>query len=81
MSHQVSQSSLVQKESTESDAGTMKMMTNLDVEEAKAPEIVIKASDLEKVQKATHLSRTAAIELIQNANGDIKQALRNFVKE
>ena len=59
----------------------MKAMTQLNVEEEKKPEIIIKASDLQIVQNATHLSRQAAIDLIQNANGDIKQSLKNYVNQ
>lgn len=81
MSHQVAESSLAQKETTESDAGAVQAMSQLKVVEEVRPEIVIKSSDLQIVEKAAHLSRQAAIELIQNANGDIKQALKNYVNQ
>jgi NACalpha-BTF3-like transcription factor len=79
MSHQVDQNSVLQRESTESDAGSVKMMSQLQLEEEKKPEVVIKASDLKVVQQVTHLDRAAAIELISNADGNIKNALRNYV--
>jgi NACalpha-BTF3-like transcription factor len=79
MSHEVDQKSVLQRESTESDAGSEKMMSQLQLEEEKKPEVVIKASDLKIVQQFAHLDRAGAIELISNADGDIKQALRNYV--
>ena len=33
------------------------------------------------VMNATHLTRAAAIELIQNADGDIKKALKDYVNQ
>ena len=78
MSHQVAQSSLIQKESTESDAGAVKDISHLPVEEEKE-KVVIKASDLKMVMDATHLPRNTASALIEGAEGDIKKALKAYV--
>jgi NACalpha-BTF3-like transcription factor len=81
MSHQVAESSVLKKESTEIDVEAVQAMKQIQVEEETKPEIVIKATDLNIVIAATHLSRNNAIELIQNAEGDIKGALRDYVKK
>ena len=52
-----------------------------DHAEEKKPNIVIKASDLDMVQKECNLQRQDAIELIQKANGDIKAALKLYLTE
>lgn len=82
MSHQVEQSSLISKENHESDAGAVKAMQALKDQNAeKKPEIIIKSPDLTLVMDATHLSRNAAIDLIESTNGDIKEALRKYVNQ
>ena len=82
MSHQVEQQALIQKESNETDAGALKAMKALQQQgEVKHPEIVIKDSDIKLVIETTHLSRNAAIDLINSTNGDIKEALRKYVTE
>ena len=52
-----------------------------DHPEEKKPEIVIKASDLDMVMKECNLQRQEAIELIQQAHGDIKAALKLYLTE
>ena len=80
MSLQVEQSSLIKSESHESDAGAIKAMDALKDQNAdKKPQIVIQSADLNLVMDATHLSRNAAIELIESTNGNIKEALRKYV--
>jgi len=78
MSHEVDQKSVLERESTESDAAALNMKLHLQAEEEKKPEIIIKGSDLKMVQQVTHLDRSAAIELISNAEGDVRRALRNY---
>ncbi|KAK8900094.1 hypothetical protein M9Y10_002417 [Tritrichomonas musculus] len=82
MSLQVEQSSLIKGENHESDAGAVKAMDALKNQNAEEkPKIIIKAPDLNLVMDATHLSRNAAIELIESTNGDIKEALRKYVND
>jgi N-acetylmuramic acid 6-phosphate (MurNAc-6-P) etherase len=57
----------------------MAAMKQIQIDEEVKPEIVIKSSDLNVVIAATHLNRNSAMELIQAAEGNIKQAVRNFV--
>lgn len=77
MSHQVDQSALNKKE--EADSGVQ--VDSFQVLEEKKPEVVIKESEVKLVMGSTHLSRNAAIDLISEARGDIKQALKNYVNE
>jgi NACalpha-BTF3-like transcription factor len=79
MSHQVNQADVMHKEAVESDTGAMNAISQIQLVEEKKPEVTIKASDIQIVQAATHLLRPAAIELLQNAEGDIAQALRDYV--
>lgn len=80
MSLQVEQSSLISKENHESDAGAVKAMMSLKDQNAdEKPKIIIKSPDLTLVMDSTHLSRNAAIDLIESTNGDIKEALRKYV--
>lgn len=79
MSHQVEQSALNQKESGESES-TMQVDA-LQVVEEKKPDVVIKESEVKLVMTATHLARNAAIDLIKDAKGNIKEALKNYVTQ
>ncbi|OHS98518.1 hypothetical protein TRFO_35048 [Tritrichomonas foetus] len=80
MSHQVEQSALIQKESSQSDEGAIKAMKTLqETKEEKKPDLVIKGADLNLVMDATHLSRNEAIELIESTDGNIKEALCRYV--
>lgn len=82
MTHQVDQASLISKSSHETDSSVLNTVSSLQIEtEENKPEIVIKSSDLSMVMNATHLTRAAAIELIQNADGDIKKALKDYVNQ
>lgn len=50
-----------------------------DVHEDK--EIIIKGTDVTFIQKQCELSRNEAIELLQKANGDLKEALRLYIRQ
>lgn len=79
MSHQVEQSALNQKESGESENNMQ--VDAVQVVEEKKPEVVIKESEVKLVMAATHLARNAAIDLIKDAKGNIKEALKNYVTQ
>jgi NACalpha-BTF3-like transcription factor len=79
MSHQVDQAAVMHKETVESDTGAKNAISQIQLVEEKKPEVTIKTSDIQLVMNATHLTRQAVVELIQNAEGDVPQALRNYV--
>ena len=79
MSHQGDQRSLMQTGESEGDENAMKAMQSLNVDDKAKPQVVIQAADLKLVMETCHLERSAAIELIDKNEGDIKKTLKQFV--
>ena len=73
----VAVSDAMDQQTSQDDEALLKSMK--DVHEEK--EIVIKQTDLTFIQTQCALTRNEAIELIKKANGDIKEALRLYIKQ